>query len=44
MAQCLNCKRSLSCGCQKKTASDGKSCCSNCIADYEKKIQKEKSK
>ena len=39
MAQCTNCKRNLSCGCQKKTASDGKSCCSNCITQYENDLK-----
>ena len=39
MAQCNNCKRNLSCGCQKKTASDGKSCCTNCLAQYEKNLK-----
>lgn len=35
MAQCTNCKRNLSCGCQKRTTSDGKSACSSCINTYE---------
>ena len=39
MAQCTNCKRNLSCGCQKKTASDGKSCCANCIKQYETNLK-----
>jgi|694.fasta_scaffold00187_13 hypothetical protein len=33
---CSNCGARLSCGCQRKTASDGKACCSNCISFYEK--------
>ena len=36
---CQNCTRKLSCGCQKKTASDGKQVCSQCIQDYEKKLK-----
>ena len=38
MAVCSNCRRSLSCGCQKRKASDGASVCSNCISSYEKGI------
>jgi len=37
MAQCSNCKKNLSCGCQKRTASDGVSVCSNCSVAYEAK-------
>lgn len=40
MAKCLNCGKSLSCGCQKKKASDGKSVCTNCIAQYELKLKR----
>jgi hypothetical protein len=32
----------MSCGCQKRRASDGTSCCSSCLAFYEKKLQAEK--
>ena len=35
MAACSNCGRVLSCGCQARTASDGKSVCTNCISAYE---------
>jgi len=35
MAQCSNCKKQLSCGCQKKVTSDGKSACASCIGKYE---------
>ena len=35
MAACSNCKRNLSCGCQKKKASDGASVCNSCYASYE---------
>lgn len=31
MAKCANCGATLTCGCQKRTTSDGKSACSNCI-------------
>lgn len=37
MAVCSNCKKTLSCGCQKRKASDGASVCTNCITAYEKK-------
>jgi hypothetical protein len=39
MAQCSNCKKNLSCGCQKRKASDGVSVCSNCSVAYEAKIK-----
>ncbi len=39
MATCSNCKRGLSCGCQKKTASDGKSVCNSCAASYEASLK-----
>ena len=37
---CPNCNSTLSCGCQIKTASDGKKVCNNCITNYEKSIKK----
>lgn len=42
MAACSNCKATLSCGCQRRTASNGTSVCSNCLAKYEAQIKKEK--
>ena len=42
MSQCQNCKTTLSCGCQRKKASDGKQVCSNCINAYEKKLKETK--
>ena len=42
MAACSNCKRTLSCGCQKKTASDGTSVCTNCIQQYEANLKNKK--
>jgi hypothetical protein len=39
MASCSNCKRNLSCGCQRRTASDGKAVCSNCITSYEASLK-----
>jgi hypothetical protein len=40
MATCQNCNKKLSCGCQKRNASDGKSVCANCIGNYEMSIKK----
>lgn len=39
---CNNCGARLSCGCQKKRATDGTSCCSTCLPFYEKKLKAEK--
>jgi hypothetical protein len=35
MSACANCKAKLSCGCQKRTASNGQQVCSNCLKKYE---------
>jgi hypothetical protein len=35
MATCSNCKSKLSCGCQRRTASDGAATCTSCLASYE---------
>lgn len=35
---CNNCGATLTCGCQKRGASDGKSCCTTCITKYEMKL------
>lgn len=32
---CTNCGAKLSCGCQKRTASDGRAVCGSCITAYE---------
>lgn len=37
MATCPNCNKKLSCGCQKRKASNGKMVCVNCLGSYEKK-------
>ncbi len=34
MKVCNNCGSRLSCGCQRRTAKDGKACCSGCVAAY----------
>jgi len=36
---CKNCGAKLSCGCQKRTASDKTSACSNCINQVERKLK-----
>ena len=32
---CPNCNAVISCGCQKRVASDGRETCSSCITAYE---------
>lgn len=39
---CTNCGAKLSCGCQKKVATDGKSVCTSCIAKYESGLKSSK--
>lgn len=41
---CSNCNSQLSCGCQKRTASDGKQVCTSCSAAYENKLKAQKEK
>lgn len=36
---CPNCNAMLSCGCQKKLASDGTVVCASCINQYELNLQ-----
>jgi len=43
MSACPNCKKQLSCGCQKKKASNGQIVCNDCIGVYELQL-KEKIK
>jgi hypothetical protein len=38
MQKCLNCDSQITCGCQRRHATDGKLVCTKCIADYEKKL------
>lgn len=44
MALCPNCKSVLSCGCQKRTASNGVQVCQTCQPQYEKQLQQNTSK
>jgi transcription elongation factor Elf1 len=36
---CPNCNKKLTCGCQKKVASDGKQVCSGCLTAYEANVK-----
>ena len=38
MSVCPNCRTTLSCGCQIRTASNGARVCAHCITDYEKTL------
>lgn len=40
---CTNCNSKLTCGCQKRVASNGKQVCTTCLAAYEAKIKVENS-
>lgn len=44
MAICPNCKAKLECGCQRRTASDGTSCCELCLKKYEEKLKSQEAK
>ncbi len=35
--KCANCGAALSCGCQKRTAPDGKQVCTKCVHSYDVK-------
>ncbi len=37
--KCGNCGRILGCACKKRTASDGKQCCTTCVTGYNKAVQ-----
>ena len=39
---CPNCNTAISCGCQKRAASDGKQVCASCLAAYERKLAEAK--
>ena len=42
-AICPTCNSKLSCGCQRRSASDGASVCSLCIGKYEVNLKNKKS-
>lgn len=37
---CNNCKSKMTCGCQKRTASNGTAVCSNCVMAYENSLKR----
>lgn len=39
MSTCPNCKTQMTCGCQKRTASNGTGVCSTCISQYETSLK-----
>tara|TARA_R100001460_G_scaffold82449_1_gene123429 strand:+ start:538 stop:681 length:144 start_codon:yes stop_codon:yes gene_type:complete len=43
-AKCTNCGRRLSCGCQRRKASNGIQVCSSCITAYEAKLKQQNIK
>lgn len=38
MQKCLNCDSQITCGCQRRHASDGKLVCTKCLEQYEKTL------
>jgi hypothetical protein len=43
-SKCANCGKILSCGCQKRVASNGKNCCKACLSVYELTLMVSKEK
>lgn len=41
---CKNCGKTLSCGCKKRVASDGTSCCQDCVQAYNAKLTIQQTK
>lgn len=39
MSVCPNCNKTLSCGCQRRTASNKVAVCSGCLGSYEKSLK-----
>ena len=44
MSNCPNCKVRLSCGCQKRIASNKTQVCTSCITAYEVKLKQQPKK
>jgi len=44
MSACPNCGKKLSCGCQRKKASNGTTVCASCKVSYENKLKEDLSK
>lgn len=42
--KCNNCGNRLTCGCQKRTAKNGKLCCQTCVHTYNQKLAAEEKK
>jgi hypothetical protein len=40
-SKCANCEARLSCGCQRRTASNGSSACSSCVSALNTKLAQE---
>ena len=38
MQKCLNCDNQITCGCQRRHATNGKLVCTKCIEQYEKAL------
>jgi hypothetical protein len=38
---CNNCKTKMTCGCQKRTATDGAAVCGNCVMAYENALKRQ---
>ena len=41
-SSCPNCNARLSCGCQRRQASNGAAACTSCVSSVEEKIKAEK--
>lgn len=41
--KCQNCGKTWGCGCNKRTAKDGKSCCAKCVHKYNAELDKKKN-
>jgi|10_taG_2_1085330.scaffolds.fasta_scaffold39176_2 hypothetical protein len=39
MSKCMNCSTNITCNCQKRVATDGKTVCTTCIGKYEAEIK-----
>lgn len=39
---CTNCGSQITCGCQKRTASNGVEVCSSCVLSYEDRLRQQR--
>jgi len=44
MSKCPNCGAKLGCGCQRRTAPDGKQICVKCVHTYKPSVQVKETK